>query len=99
MVKFDLFDLRKKSYKFMMDKQRRASGVGRRAAGVGRQASGAGAEILALPAIVGDECTALRIQSDFADLKAKFCAAVKPPSGLGGVCGSLQFICGGHGSC
>ena len=78
MVKFDLFDLRKKSYKFMMDKQ---------------------AEILALPAIAGDECTALRIQSEFADLKAKFCAAVKPPSGLGGVCGSLQFICGGHGSC
>ena len=58
--KFDLFDLRKKFYVVMMDKQ---------------------AEILALPAIVGDECTALRIQSEFADMKAKFCAAVKPPTG------------------
>ena len=58
--KFDLFDLRKKFYIEMMNKQ---------------------AVILALPAIVGDDCTALRIQSEFADMKAKFCEAVKPPPG------------------
>ena len=38
-------------------------------------------EILGLPVILDDEFTALRIRSEFADLKAKFCLAVKPPPG------------------
>ena len=38
-------------------------------------------EILGLPIILEDEFTALRIRSEFADLKAKFCLATKPPPG------------------
>ena len=37
------------------------------------------AVILALPAIVGNDSLALRIQSEFADLKATFVESVKPP--------------------
>ena len=40
------------------------------------------AVILALPAIVGNDSLALRIQSEFADLKSTFCEAVKPPPGF-----------------
>ena len=38
--------------------------------------------ILALPAIVGNDALVLRIQSEFADLKATFIEAVKPPPGF-----------------
>ena len=38
-------------------------------------------EILGLPVILNDEFTALRIRSEFAGMKAKFCTAVKPPPG------------------